>query len=129
MTDAPPEIRGTGYSVEALEAALWAVGGAADFRDAILRAANLGDDADTTAAIARSTGRCPLGRVRALLGWDRPDLDGRRLPARRRRTRRRRRPRRHRSPPLDHPQGRPARAADPPQIDVVRECAARRRAD
>ena len=48
----PPEIRGTGYSVDALEAALWAVGGAADFRAAVLRAANLGDDADTTAAIA-----------------------------------------------------------------------------
>ena len=48
----PPEIRGTGFCVEALEAALWAVGGAADFRDAVLRAANLGDDADTTAAIA-----------------------------------------------------------------------------
>jgi ADP-ribosyl-[dinitrogen reductase] hydrolase len=48
----PPEIRGSGYSVDALEAALWAVGGAADFRDAVLRAANLGDDADTTAAIA-----------------------------------------------------------------------------
>jgi len=48
----PPEIRGTGYCVDALEAALWAVGGAADFREAVLRAANLGDDADTTAAIA-----------------------------------------------------------------------------
>lgn len=48
----PPLIRGTGYCVEALEAALWAVAGADDFRDAILRAANLGDDADTTAAIA-----------------------------------------------------------------------------
>lgn len=48
----PPAIRGTGYCVDALEAALWAVGGASDFRDAVLRAANLGDDADTTAAIA-----------------------------------------------------------------------------
>jgi hypothetical protein len=48
----PPQIRGTGYSVDALEAALWAVGGADDFRGAVLRAANLGDDADTTAAIA-----------------------------------------------------------------------------
>ncbi len=48
----PPQIRGTGYVVDALEAALWAVGGAEDFRDAVLRAANLGDDADTTAAIA-----------------------------------------------------------------------------
>ena len=51
-TKEPPEIRGTGYSVDALEAALWAVGGADDFRSAVLRAANLGDDADTTAAIA-----------------------------------------------------------------------------
>jgi ADP-ribosyl-[dinitrogen reductase] hydrolase len=48
----PPAIRGSGYCVASLEAALWAVGGANDFRDAVLRAANLGDDADTTAAIA-----------------------------------------------------------------------------
>lgn len=48
----PPAIRGTGYCVDALEAAVWAVAGAADFREAVLRAANLGDDADTTAAIA-----------------------------------------------------------------------------
>jgi len=48
----PPAIRGTGYCVDALEAAIWAVAGADDFRDAVLRAANLGDDADTTAAIA-----------------------------------------------------------------------------
>ena len=48
----PPAIRGSGYCVAALEAAIWAVAGADDFREAILRAANLGDDADTTAAIA-----------------------------------------------------------------------------
>lgn len=48
----PPAIRGTGYCVAALEAALWSVNGADDFRTAVLRAANLGDDADTTAAIA-----------------------------------------------------------------------------
>ncbi|MCD9623934.1 ADP-ribosylglycohydrolase family protein [Rhabdothermincola salaria] len=48
----PPQIRGTGYCVDALEAAIWAVAGAQDFADAVLRAANLGDDADTTAAIA-----------------------------------------------------------------------------
>ena len=47
----PPVIRGTGYVVDALEAALWALNGAADFRDACLRAVNLGDDADTTGAI------------------------------------------------------------------------------
>lgn len=48
----PPVIRGTGYCVAALEAAIWAVAGATTFREAILRAVNLGDDADTTAAIA-----------------------------------------------------------------------------
>jgi len=48
----PPEIRGTGFCIAALEAALWSVAGADDFRSAVLRAANLGDDADTTAAIA-----------------------------------------------------------------------------
>lgn len=48
----PPDIRGKGYCVDALEAAIWAVAGADDFREAVLRAANLGDDADTTAAIA-----------------------------------------------------------------------------
>ena len=48
----PPSIRGTGYCVDALEAALWAVAGAENFDSAVLRAANLGDDADTTAAIA-----------------------------------------------------------------------------
>lgn len=47
----PPEIQGTGYVVKALEAALWALDGASSFRDACLRAVNLGDDADTTGAI------------------------------------------------------------------------------
>jgi len=48
---APPQIRGTGYVVDCLEAALWAFHGAADFREAVLRAVNLGDDADTTGAV------------------------------------------------------------------------------
>jgi hypothetical protein len=38
-------------SVESLEAALWCVMTTNNFRDAVLAAANLGDDADTTAAI------------------------------------------------------------------------------
>lgn len=45
------DIRGSGYVVDALEAALWCFAKAESFRDAILLAANLGDDADTTAAI------------------------------------------------------------------------------
>lgn len=46
------EVRGSGYVVDCLEAALWAVAGARDFRGAVLRATNLGEDADTTAAVA-----------------------------------------------------------------------------
>jgi ADP-ribosyl-[dinitrogen reductase] hydrolase len=45
-------IRGSGYCVESLEAALWCFAQADSFEDTVLRAANLGDDADTTAAIA-----------------------------------------------------------------------------
>lgn len=45
------DIIGSGYVVESLEAALWCFLNTETFEDAILRAANLGDDADTTAAI------------------------------------------------------------------------------
>jgi ADP-ribosyl-[dinitrogen reductase] hydrolase len=45
------EIRGSGYVVESLEAALWCFLRTDTFEAAILKAANLGDDADTTAAI------------------------------------------------------------------------------
>jgi ADP-ribosyl-[dinitrogen reductase] hydrolase len=48
---APPYIRGSGYVVKSLEAALWAFHDATDFREAVLRAVNLGDDADTTGAV------------------------------------------------------------------------------
>lgn len=44
-------IHGTGYCVQSLEAALWCFYHGADFEETILLAANLGDDADTTAAI------------------------------------------------------------------------------
>ena len=47
----PPAIRGTGYVVDALEAALWAFHRSDSFREGALLAVNLGDDADTTGAI------------------------------------------------------------------------------
>lgn len=46
------EIHSSGYVAHSLEAAIWCVDQTASFRDAVLLAANLGDDADTTAAIA-----------------------------------------------------------------------------
>ncbi len=45
------QIVGSGYVVESLEAALWCFYQTEDFRSAVLLAANLGDDADTTAAV------------------------------------------------------------------------------
>lgn len=47
----PPEIRGSGYVVHCLEAALWALGRSGSFEEACLRAVNLGEDADTTGAV------------------------------------------------------------------------------
>ena len=47
----PPEIKGSGYVVESLEAALWAFARGTSFREGALLAVNLGDDADTTGAV------------------------------------------------------------------------------
>ena len=44
-------IHGSGYVVQSLEAALWCFARTASYREAVLLAANLGDDADTTAAV------------------------------------------------------------------------------
>ena len=45
-------VEGSGWVVRSLQAAVWAVSRTTNFRSAVLLAANLGDDADTTAAIA-----------------------------------------------------------------------------
>ena len=45
------QIKGSGYVIDCLEAALWCFAHTDNYRDAILAAANLGDDADTTAAV------------------------------------------------------------------------------
>jgi len=47
----PPEIKGTGYVVQSLEAALWAFHKSGSFEEGCLLAVNLGNDADTTGAI------------------------------------------------------------------------------
>ncbi len=51
LTNTDEQIRGTGYCVESLEAALWCFFKTSSFEEAVLRAVNLGDDADTTGAI------------------------------------------------------------------------------
>jgi ADP-ribosyl-[dinitrogen reductase] hydrolase len=45
------EINGSGYVIESLEAALWCFWHTNSFQEAVLMAANLGNDSDTTAAI------------------------------------------------------------------------------
>ncbi|MEE3806023.1 ADP-ribosylglycohydrolase family protein [Lysinibacillus fusiformis] len=45
------EISSSGYIVHSLEAAIWCVGNSTTFKEAILRAVNLGEDTDTVAAI------------------------------------------------------------------------------
>ena len=46
------KIRGSGYVVESLEAALWCFAETGSFEECVLKAVNLGDDADTTGAVA-----------------------------------------------------------------------------
>ena len=48
------QIRGSGYVVASLEAALWCFWHTENYEQAVLAATNLGDDADTTAAICGS---------------------------------------------------------------------------
>ena len=47
----PPDIKGTGFIIKSLEAALWAFYTTNNFKDGALKAVNLGDDADTTGAV------------------------------------------------------------------------------
>ena len=65
----PPEIRGTGYVVDSMEAALWAFHKSQDFREGALLAANLGDDADTTAAIYGQIAGAHYGAAAIPAAW------------------------------------------------------------
>jgi ADP-ribosyl-[dinitrogen reductase] hydrolase len=56
------QIRGTGYVIECLSAALWCFQRADTFEAAVLQAANLGDDADTTAAVCGQIAGAFFGR-------------------------------------------------------------------
>ncbi|WP_270488185.1 ADP-ribosylglycohydrolase family protein [Butyricimonas synergistica] len=45
------DIRSTGYVIDTLEASLWCVFNTTNYKDAVLKAVNLGDDTDTVGAI------------------------------------------------------------------------------
>lgn len=63
------QIRGTGYVVASLEAALWCFYQTDTFESAIQQAANLGDDADTTAAICGQIGGARYGESGIPVKW------------------------------------------------------------
>jgi len=63
------EIRGSGYVLDALEASLWCVGRTTTFASAVLMAANLRDDADTTAAIAGQLAGTLYGHKAIPIRW------------------------------------------------------------
>ncbi|MGZ3745466.1 MAG: ADP-ribosylglycohydrolase family protein [Pseudobdellovibrionaceae bacterium] len=63
------EVRGSGYVVESLEAALWCFWHTHTFQGAILQAANLGDDADTTAAICGQIAGAYYGEANIPSHW------------------------------------------------------------
>lgn len=67
----PPQIKGSGYVVRSLEAALWAFYHSDSFRQGCLLAANLGDDADTTAAIFGQLAGAYYGEEGIPAGWRR----------------------------------------------------------
>lgn len=62
-------IRGNGYVVDSLEAALWCFWTTDTFSDAVLQAANLGDDADTTAAICGQVAGAYYGQSSIPFPW------------------------------------------------------------
>jgi ADP-ribosylglycohydrolase len=65
----PPEIAGTGYVVRSLEAALWAFATTDTYNDGCLAAVNLGDDADTTAAVYGQIAGAHYGEAMIPSAW------------------------------------------------------------
>ena len=68
-TKQPPAIRGTGYVVDSLEAALWAFYHSGDFKTGALLSVNLGEDADTTGAVYGQLAGAYYGRDAIPAQW------------------------------------------------------------
>lgn len=63
------DIRGSGFVVDSLEAALWCFWNNSSFEACVLNAANLGDDADTTAAICGQIAGAYYGETAIPPNW------------------------------------------------------------
>ena len=65
----PPQIRGSGFVVESLEAALWAFHHTGSFADGATMAVGLGEDSDTTAAVYGQIAGAFYGASRIPRSW------------------------------------------------------------
>jgi len=63
------QIKGSGYVIDSLEAALWCFWKSSNYSEAVLAAANLGDDADTTAAICGQIAGAYYGQSGIPASW------------------------------------------------------------
>jgi ADP-ribosyl-[dinitrogen reductase] hydrolase len=63
------EIRGSGYVVESLEAALYCFWNTDNFKDCVLMATNFGDDADTTSAVVGQIAGAFYGQAGIPVEW------------------------------------------------------------
>ena len=63
------DIKSSGYVVDTLEAALWCLLNTYDYKQCVLTAVNLGDDADTVAAIAGSLAGALYGLKSIPISW------------------------------------------------------------
>ncbi|MEM6772821.1 MAG: ADP-ribosylglycohydrolase family protein, partial [Bacteroidota bacterium] len=68
-TLARTQVQGNGYVVFSLEAVLWSLFNATDYRSAVLNAVNLGQDTDTTACIAGAPAALSYGRESIPRNW------------------------------------------------------------
>lgn len=73
------QIQGSGYVVESLEAALWCFETTDSFHDAVLKAVNLGDDADTTGAVCGQIAGAYYGFGSIPAQWVADLMDGQRI--------------------------------------------------
>lgn len=65
----PPQIKGNGFVVKSIEAALWAFYNSESFEEGCLMAVNLGDDADTTGAVYGQIAGAYYGETGIPIKW------------------------------------------------------------
>ena len=63
------EVSGSGYVVDCLIASVWAVATSGNYREAVLKAVNLGEDTDTTGCVAGALAGCLWGRDAVPAEW------------------------------------------------------------